>query len=222
MPMEHAYQEFGAPLWIIFQISGPQDPQYKSQPYFQASKGLFQRPDSEGTTRKPGCPAWPWGPVSAGGLQDRWYRCAGKFSASLRDRCGKEEVGEDHGPGIRGQISLFRHFLQMTMKDLQAIPSSLTVSVVMKVQCQGRGWHTFHLVISLISAEIETQKSDVDLKGGRGGGMNWETGTDIHTLSIKQITNENLLNSSGNSTQCSVVTQMGRKSKKRDNIYMYG
>ena len=32
-------------------------------------------------------------------------------------------------------------------------------------------------------------------------------------LNIKQITNENLLGSTGNSTQCSVVTQMGRKSK---------
>ena len=34
-----------------------------------------------------------------------------------------------------------------------------------------------------------------------------EIGTDIYTLlCIKQITNENLLYSTGNSTQCSVVT----------------
>ena len=32
-------------------------------------------------------------------------------------------------------------------------------------------------------------------------------------LIIKQITNENLLCSTGNSTQCSVVTIMGKKSK---------
>ena len=43
-------------------------------------------------------------------------------------------------------------------------------------------------------------------KRGRGG-MNWEIGTDTHTLlCIKQVTNENLLHSTGNSTQCSVVT----------------
>ena len=44
-------------------------------------------------------------------------------------------------------------------------------------------------------------------QGRGGGGMNWETGIDIYTLlCIKQITNENLLYSIGNSTQCSVVT----------------
>ena len=47
--------------------------------------------------------------------------------------------------------------------------------------------------------------------------MNWEVGIDIYTLltlCIEQITKENLLDSTGNSTQCSVVTKMGRKSKK--------
>ena len=46
--------------------------------------------------------------------------------------------------------------------------------------------------------------------------MNWEVGIDIYTLltlCIEQITKENLLDSTGNSTQCSVVTKMGRKSK---------
>ena len=38
------------------------------------------------------------------------------------------------------------------------------------------------------------------------GEMNWEIGTDIYTLCIKQISNENPLYSTGNSTQCSVVT----------------
>jgi len=39
--------------------------------------------------------------------------------------------------------------------------------------------------------------------------MNWETGIDTYTLQIlyiKQVTNENLLHSTGNSTRCSVVT----------------
>ena len=44
-------------------------------------------------------------------------------------------------------------------------------------------------------------------KGGKGCGMNWEIGIDIYTLlGIKKITNENLLYSTWNSTQCSVVT----------------
>ena len=45
--------------------------------------------------------------------------------------------------------------------------------------------------------------------GGSGGGMNWEIGIDVYTLLIlcvKQVTNENLLDSTGGSTQCSVVT----------------
>ena len=40
-------------------------------------------------------------------------------------------------------------------------------------------------------------------------GMNWEIWIDIYTLLIsrmKQVTSENLLCSTGNSTQCSVVT----------------
>ena len=53
--------------------------------------------------------------------------------------------------------------------------------------------------------------------------MNWEIDTDIYILlilCIKQVTNENLLYSSGNSIQCSVMTQMGRKSKKEE-IYVH-
>ena len=41
-------------------------------------------------------------------------------------------------------------------------------------------------------------------KGKRGDGVNWEIGIDIYTLlCIKQLTNGNLLYSTGNSTQCS-------------------
>ena len=52
-------------------------------------------------------------------------------------------------------------------------------------------------------------------------GMNWEIGIDICTLlilCIKQITSGNLLYTMGNSTQCSMVPLMGRKSKKRGDI----
>ena len=53
------------------------------------------------------------------------------------------------------------------------------------------------------------EKKFMVTKGGRGCGMNWEIGIDIYTLlilCIKWITNENLLYSTGNSTQGSVVT----------------
>ena len=49
--------------------------------------------------------------------------------------------------------------------------------------------------------------------------MNWEIGIDIYKLlilCIKQITNENVLYSTGNSTQCSVMTYVGRKSEKKE------
>ena len=62
----------------------------------------------------------------------------------------------------------------------------------------------------------------MDTKGKGGGGMNWEIGIDIYSIDmcIKQITNENLLYRTGNSTQCSVGTYMGRKSKK-EGLYVY-
>ena len=60
------------------------------------------------------------------------------------------------------------------------------------------------------------RKQTYGYQGGKGGGgMNCEIGIDIYTLVyMKQVTNENLLCNTGNSTQCSVVTQMGRESKK--------
>ena len=57
--------------------------------------------------------------------------------------------------------------------------------------------------------------------GGGGGGMNWEIGIDIYTLLyIKQINKKNLLFSTGNSTQYSVMTYIGVESKK-EWIYVY-
>ena len=50
---------------------------------------------------------------------------------------------------------------------------------------------------------------------GVGGGINWEIGIDIYTLLyIKQITNKDLLYSTGNSMQYSVLAYMGKESKK--------
>ena len=53
--------------------------------------------------------------------------------------------------------------------------------------------------------------------------MNWETGVDIYTLlilCIKSTMSKDLLNSTGNSTQCSVVKLMGRKSKREGDTYI--
>ena len=50
---------------------------------------------------------------------------------------------------------------------------------------------------------------------GVGKVINWETGIDIYTLlHIKQITNKDLLYSSGNSTQHSAMTYMRKESLK--------
>ena len=59
--------------------------------------------------------------------------------------------------------------------------------------------------------------------GGRRGGLNWEAGTDIYTLLyIKQITNKDVLYSTGYSTQYSIMAYMGKESKKKSGyMYMY-
>ena len=60
------------------------------------------------------------------------------------------------------------------------------------------------------------KKQTYGYQGGKvGGGINWEIGNDIYTLLyIKQITNKDLLYNTGNSTQYSVMTYMGKESKK--------
>ena len=58
------------------------------------------------------------------------------------------------------------------------------------------------------NSAIEQQ---VVTKGERQGGINWKIGTDIYTLLyIKQITNKDVLDSTGNSTQYSVMTYLGK------------
>ena len=58
-------------------------------------------------------------------------------------------------------------------------------------------------------------------KREKGGGINREIWIDIYALLyIKQLTHKNLLYSTGNSTQYSVMTYMGTESKK-DWIYVY-
>ena len=67
----------------------------------------------------------------------------------------------------------------------------------------------------IYKTKIQSQTQKTNLWGEVGGGINWETGIDIYTLLyIKQITNKDLLQSTGNSTQYSVMTYMGKESKK--------
>ena len=55
----------------------------------------------------------------------------------------------------------------------------------------------------------------------RRAGIHWEISIDIYTLLyIKEITNKNVLCSSGNSTQYSVMAYMGKEAKK-ESIYGY-
>ena len=64
----------------------------------------------------------------------------------------------------------------------------------------------------------------MDTKGIRRGGMNWETGTETHTLlmlRIKQITNGSMKASTGNSKH-TVMTAMGRPPKGQGYMYTYG
>ena len=58
---------------------------------------------------------------------------------------------------------------------------------------------------------------------GGEGGINWEVESDIFTLLyIKYITNKNLLYSTGNSAQYSVMTYIRTESKKRSGYrYIY-
>ena len=66
----------------------------------------------------------------------------------------------------------------------------------------------------------------MDTKGGKwwwggGSGMNWEIGIGIYTLLyIKQLPNKDLLYSTRKSTQYTVMTYMGKESKK-ELIYVY-
>ena len=67
-----------------------------------------------------------------------------------------------------------------------------------------------------------TQKTKLQYQGGKGGeGINQELKINMYTLLyIKQITNEDLLYSTGNYTQYFVITYKGKESEK-EYIYIY-
>ena len=75
----------------------------------------------------------------------------------------------------------------------------------------------------IYKTEVESQMSKTNLwlpGDWEREGINWEIGIDIYTLLyIKQITNKNLLYSTGDSTQYSIMAYMGKESKK-EQIYV--
>ena len=75
-------------------------------------------------------------------------------------------------------------------------------------------------LIYKIEVESQMQKTNLWLPGNKGwGGINWETGIDLYTLLyIKQITNKNLLYSTSNSIQYSVMAYMEKNLKKTKRV----
>ena len=63
-------------------------------------------------------------------------------------------------------------------------------------------------------------KNKHDYQGVRGGGINWKTGIDIYTLLyITQITDKDLLYSTRNSAQYSVMVYAERESLQGMDMY---
>ena len=72
---------------------------------------------------------------------------------------------------------------------------------------------------SLRRRRVKRRSSKISYAGLGREGINWEIGSYIYTqLYIKQITNEDLLFSIGNSSQYSVMIYM-RKDSKKECIY---
>ena len=74
-------------------------------------------------------------------------------------------------------------------------------------------------------AESQIYRMNLQLpkgKGGGEGGIKWESGIDIYTSPyLKQITNKDLLYSTGNSAQYSGITYRGKEFEK-EQVYAYG
>ena len=81
------------------------------------------------------------------------------------------------------------------------------------------------LQINIYKAEIDIENMITDVENmitkGKGGGENQEFGVNVYIqLYVKQVNNEHLLYSTGNSPQCFVMAYMGKESKK-EWIYEY-
>ena len=65
------------------------------------------------------------------------------------------------------------------------------------------------------------QKTNLQLPGFWGGVDKLGDEDQYTLLCIKQITNKGLLCSTGSSTQYSIMTYMGKESKKHEYMYIY-
>ena len=79
--------------------------------------------------------------------------------------------------------------------------------------------------MNLFTKQKQSHRCRKQTYGYQGGkqrrGINWETEIDKYTLlCIKWITNKDLLYSTGNSSQYSVMTYMGKESKE-ECTYVY-
>ena len=76
-------------------------------------------------------------------------------------------------------------------------------------------YHMISLIYEILKNGTNEPIYKIEIIGRKAGqgGINWEIGTDIYTLLyIKQITNKDLLYTTGNSSQYSVMTYMGKES----------
>ena len=123
----------------------------------------------------------------------------------------------------------------MTQNDLRSLWKSSSACLSGPEFLSGAGFFFLRFLpesgscLHLTSYSLETveeRDTEVDNKsmdtkeekwGNKLGDWPWHMFTaDIMTLRIKEITNENRLGGSGNATQCSAVSYMGRKSKNGD------
>ena len=73
----------------------------------------------------------------------------------------------------------------------------------------------FMAAVTIYSDFGAQENKEKEKKGKKWGGINWEIGMNICTLlCIKLMTSEDLLYSTGNATQYSVMSYVGKESKK--------
>ena len=128
---------------------------------------------------------------------------------SIDRRMDKEDV-----------VNIYNRIL-LTIKRNEILPTAkmqmgLEITIQSEVSQKNKYHKLMHIcgiqkngiddLICKAEIETQTQRTNIWISVGKGG--YWEVGIDIYTLlilCIKQLTNEKLLYSTGNYTQCSVT-----------------